>query len=169
MNVITHALLPVVAIKAARPSWNLARIQWIAIGMAGALPDLLNPHLTLDQRMQSWSHGLPFFGLWSAAVLTACLLSRGRLSPALASMLCGAYLLHLACDSISGGINWLHPLGSFVWGEFWVHPLWWIPLDVACFLAAYHLFRLRPLLQKQRDRRSRQSAGSGADLPDSGS
>lgn len=46
MDVFTHALAPVVLTKLLfdRPSW-LGRYGFLLIGIAGDLPDLLNPHL----------------------------------------------------------------------------------------------------------------------------
>ncbi|MBK1814287.1 hypothetical protein JIN84_01520 [Luteolibacter yonseiensis] len=61
-----------------------------------------------------------------------------------------AYLLHMICDAISGSINWLHPSGNFIWGDYYVDPIYWIPLDVVCFLTTYYLFRIAPLRKKIR-------------------
>ena len=146
MDIFTHALLPVILTGAVarrpdlRGKWSL-----IAIGLAGALPDLLSPHLSLAARMTSWSHGLPCWAGLTAAMILMALGSRGKMSVALASVLSGAYLLHLFCDAISGGVNFFYPLGNWIWGDYWVDPIWWIPLDVICFLICYWMFRYIPL------------------------
>ncbi|MGD7652810.1 MAG: metal-dependent hydrolase [Verrucomicrobiales bacterium] len=153
MNVFTHALLPVLATRAlAGRTHGFGRWEWVGIGVAGALPDVLNPHLTLEARMTSWSHGL---GCWlglSVVVVAVCFLSRGKLSLRLAGVLSGAYLLHVFCDAISGGVNFLHPFGTWVWGGYWVHPVWWVPADVICLLSCYFMFRVIPNFRKLRER-----------------
>ena len=155
MNIVTHALLPVIV---ADLVWKVRRgdggmgLLWI--GLAGALPDLLNPHLTLEARMQSWSHGLPFWGAFSACVMIGSMLSRGRFPTRLGVLVCAAYLLHLACDAVSGGVNLLYPYADFVWGRYWVHPVYWVPSDVACLLVCYTMFRLIPLWRKRASIRS---------------
>lgn len=150
MNVVTHSLLPVIAAATlpgtARPGCK----GLIAIGIAGAMPDILNPHITLEARMSSWSHGLPFFALFALCVITASGLSQGKIPLRLGLMICAAYLLHLVCDAISGGINWLHPVANLAWGGFWVHPLLWIPLDIICLLTCYVLFRWLPMVRALR-------------------
>jgi len=56
MNTVTHALLPVIAaavcesgfqlFKAKRNHWSCK--QLLLVGLFGAAPDLLNPHLSLE-------------------------------------------------------------------------------------------------------------------------
>ena len=151
MDTLTHALAPVIIARLCLPrtKWT-GRTGLITLGLAGALPDLLNPHLTLEARTSSWSHGLPFWLTLSACLLIAALLSRRRFPVAWALALSAAYLLHLVCDAISGGVNWLYPLRDFTLGAYWVDPVLWVPLDILCLLLCYYLFRLRPLWQKRR-------------------
>ncbi len=151
MNTVTHALAPVLLIRwiAGKRSWPGGK-NLILIGIAGALPDLLNPHLSLEARMASWSHGLP---CWMAFTLVLAGVSRWKsdaLAPGIAAAMSLAYLFHLICDAISGGIDWLHPIGSLAWGAYWVSPLLWIPLDVFLILAAYATFRALPNYRKAR-------------------
>ncbi|MEP2774388.1 MAG: metal-dependent hydrolase [Luteolibacter sp.] len=152
MDTITHALLPVIIYEMSRRESS----EWagkrgvIAIGVGGALPDLINPHLSLAARMSSWSHGLPFWLVLTAALLIAAYFSGRKFSLLLALACSAACLLHIFCDAISGGVNFLYPFGAFVWGKYWVHPVLWIPLDVACLLICYYLFRLRPLLKARK-------------------
>ena len=154
MDTVTHALLPVILTRAAfgkRATW-LGRWGLVAIGIGGALPDLLTPHLSLESRLSSWSHGLPFWLLLTAGVISASLASRGRFDFRLATMVSGAYLLHILCDAVSGGVNFLYPYRDLVWGGYWVDPIYWIPLDILCISICYWLFRIAPAL------RSRQQA-----------
>ncbi|RYD49612.1 MAG: metal-dependent hydrolase [Verrucomicrobiaceae bacterium] len=146
MDTITHALAPVILTRLVlgKPAW-MPKYGLVFIGLAGALPDLLNPHITLESRLASWSHGLPFWTGLSTVLLVTALARPRLLHVKLAALLSAAYLFHMACDAISGGINWLHPFGTFVWGAYLVNPLWWIPMDVILILTAYYLFRLQPL------------------------
>ena len=64
MNTITHSLLPVIGTgidkkrhRKIAEYWNLPRV--LAVAAFGAMPDLLNPHISLESRYSSWSHGLP--------------------------------------------------------------------------------------------------------------
>ena len=152
MNTITHALIPVICVRiiTSRPKW-LGRRGLIQVCLAGALPDLLNPHLSLEARMTSWSHGLPFWFTISTILVIGSFISRGRLSPQIAICMSMAYLLHIACDAISGGVDLLYPVGSWVWGYYWVDPSWWIPIDIILILVAYILFRIMPGIKKRRD------------------
>lgn len=162
MDTITHALVPVITASYCRGDGKwLRRFGLVGIGVAGALPDLLSPHLTLEARMASWSHGLPFWALFSLVALLVAFISKGRVSWQLSTALSAAYLLHLCCDAISGGINWLYPVRDLVWGRFWVDALWWIPLDVFFVLWAYYLFRLKPLWL----RRKQAGRSGGGDPP----
>lgn len=151
MDTITHALLPVICVKLAfkTKAW-LGRWDYFKIGLAGALPDILNPHLSLEARMAGWSHGLPCWFALTMLIIIYSLLSRGKLSVRLAACMSGAYLLHIACDAISGGVNLLHPLGDFPWGKYWVFPSWWIPLDIICMMLCYLLFRILPGLKMRK-------------------
>jgi hypothetical protein len=150
MDVFTHALAPVIITKlvGGHPPW-IRKYGFFAIGIFGALPDVLNPHLSLAARLSSWSHGLPFWGGLTVLLLALAALKRSWLDPRLAIILSLAYLFHMICDAISGSIDWLYPVGHFVWGDYYVDPIYWIPLDVICFLLTYYLFRIAPDLKKK--------------------
>ncbi len=156
MDTVTHALAPVIITRLAlgKPAW-MPRRGLLAIGVAGALPDLLNPHLSLAARMTSWSHGLPFWGGLTVVLLVCAMVKRRVLPVRLAVLLSAAYLLHMVCDAVAGGINWLYPVGTFVWGDYFVDPVWWIPLDVVCVLTVYWIFRVGPMREKVREARAR--------------
>ncbi len=144
MNIITHALAPVVICHLAfgRREWQ-GKYGLIAIGAAGALPDLLSPHLSLESRMASWSHGLPAWLGFSVIVFAFAASWRNRLSFPLATAISGAYLFHLFCDAISGGINWLYPFADLFWGDYWIDPRLWVPIEIVLILLTYYLFRIR--------------------------
>jgi len=152
MDTVTHALIPVifVGLVAKRAEW-LGRWGLVGIGIAGALPDLLSPHLSLEARMTSWSHGIPCWLAISTILILGAVLGRRRFSLRLAMCFSGAYLLHIMCDAVSGGVNFLYPFGDWIWGDYWVDPSWWVPLDVICLLLAYLLFRILPGLKTQRE------------------
>ena len=99
--------------------------------------------------MTSWSHGLPAWSLFTVAILLAAVLSRRRMPVSLALVLSGAYLLHMLCDAVSGGVDFLYPFGHLTWGAYWVAPIWWIPLDVVCVLTCYWMFRIAPGMKGQ--------------------
>ena len=153
MNTLTHALLPVIftglfSRKTAAPS----RRDLILTALAGALPDLLNPHFTLAARLASWSHGLPFWLCFTGALLLTAKFQPRWMSLRMAWMMAAAYLFHLWCDAISGGDNFGYPLRDFTWGDYWVDPTWWIPLDIGCVLACYLIFRAWPALRLSREK-----------------
>jgi LexA-binding, inner membrane-associated putative hydrolase len=150
MDIPTHSMLPVIVTRLiCGKDSGFKKGAWWSIAIAGAMPDLINPHITLEARQASWSHGLPFWVGLTVVLMIAAAVSRGCLSYKLAGIWSGAYLLHMICDSISGGINWLYPWKDFIWGKYWISFLWWIPLDAACALICYWLFRLQPILDKR--------------------
>lgn len=158
MNTITHALLPVIGsgIDKQRNQknaeyWNMYRVFTVAA--FGAMPDLLNPHISLASRYSSWSHGIAFYLL--IIVLIFVLASRKifKLDYRLASWMAGVYLLHLTCDVFSGGIAWLYPLSNQIIGFRWIHAIWWIPIDIASGFIVYIIFVTFPDLKNLRVRR----------------
>jgi membrane-bound metal-dependent hydrolase YbcI (DUF457 family) len=145
MNTVSHALAPVILTRLILGSSACRRRRhWLLIGLGGALPDLLNPHLSLEARMTSWSHGLPFWMAFSLTLIALAFSNRQRVPLKLAVLLSLGYFLHLICDAISGGINWLYPTGDWAWGAYWINPVYWVPLDIFLLLVLYALFR-RPL------------------------
>jgi hypothetical protein len=85
MQFPTHALAPTLAammVDAIRVKKDRDRLfpgkALIAIGIAGALPDFLNPHLSLEARLSSWTHTLWFIFAIYPAYLLIC---RKWLSP----------------------------------------------------------------------------------------
>jgi len=156
MHTLTHALLPVVALSVDRKRtnedgviyWNWRKLLLVAV--AGALPDLLNPHLSLQARYSSWSHGLPALCVFSVILLLIWLL-RQRKESLFFIVMAAAYEMHLWCDLISGGIVWQYPLGNDVIGAYYISARWWVPLDIACVLAVYFIYRAIPNFRKWRE------------------
>jgi len=137
MYVITHALAPVL-LAAIADTIGLERTglrslrgaHFLAIGLAGAAPDLLSPHLSLEARFSSWSHTLWFLVL---AVPVAVLVARRFFrsdAKAMALWMITGVLLHLTCDAIAGGIAWSYPLSPDVLGDYFVHWNWWLEIDI---------------------------------------
>ncbi|MGJ8676313.1 MAG: metal-dependent hydrolase [Akkermansiaceae bacterium] len=145
MTTIAHALLPVVIAGSLLPLAKLEKKKTlIAIALTGAAPDLLNPHLSLEARLTSWSHGIPFWLLLTAVLILWSCFSKRKFSLKLALAMSSAYLLHIACDAISGGVNFLYPFKDLVWGVRWVKFALWIPLDVCLIILCYMMFRVIP-------------------------
>ncbi len=143
MFVITHALVPVVlaqAVALAAPQRvDFRKRDYAAIMLAGALPDLLDPHISLADRLSSWTHTLWFALAWIPITLA---LTRWWWKPpspiTFAAVVVLAVPLHLAADAISGGIGWLYPWKKEVIGTRLVPPddwfAWdgWMTLTTAC-------------------------------------
>ncbi|WP_227021662.1 metal-dependent hydrolase [Oceaniferula marina] len=155
MNTVTHALIPAVTagifLNLYRGKEGGSRGSYkdlLVIGLFGAAPDLLNPHMSLEDRYSSWSHSI-FAWL---AVLVFLLVSKWVprlpwqrwLTWSKLVWCSSAYGLHLACDAVSGGIAWLYPWKADIVGAYLVPPVWWIPMDVSLFLSYYFLFRVIP-------------------------
>ncbi len=144
MNTITHALLPVLGVYLYRKLKSheaLSLKTYMMIALAGATPDLLNPHFTLEARLSSWSHSV--FGLlgFSLVVLILSKWKSTKLDFNCGWILISAYVLHLFCDAIAGGIAFFYPANSLVIGDYYVSAVWWIPMDVAFFLWVYFIWR----------------------------
>jgi len=95
-------------------------------------------------RYSSLSHGILFWFILTIALLLFAFLKRKMLPFYLAGWFSAAYLLHLFCDGISGGIAWLYPLRGDIVGRYYIQPIWWSPLDIICALLAYGMFRIIP-------------------------
>jgi putative exporter of polyketide antibiotics len=159
MNTVTHALLPVIAAGLYERSYaakssrrrTLSPNAIALVGVFGAAPDLLNPHLSLAARYTSWSHGLFFWAsLTTTFVLYGAVRRLKRPYWLIVPWLSGAYLLHLGCDAISGGIAWAYPFGYQIIGARIVSYRWWVPLDLVCGVTAYLIFRAIPRIAEQR-------------------
>ncbi len=147
MFVVTHALSPVVlagAVDAYRlevtgERW-LRRRQYVGIAVAGALPDLLWPHLSLAARYSSPTHTVWFLGvvavvaaLWGGRFVDG---RRPGLAATLMTLACG---WHLFCDAIANGICWGYPFSRDVIGVKLVPYRWWLGLDFICLVVTASL------------------------------
>ena len=154
MNTITHALLPVIAAGiyevAAKKKGLFTPKRLIVIGIFGAAPDLINPHLSLDARYSSWSHSIWFWALLTIIVGIFSYIKRKACPLPLATLLSTAYISHILSDAVSGGIAWNYPVSPDIVGAYYIHPIWWVPCDVFLFLFAYGLFRVFPNIKKRK-------------------
>ena len=137
----THALSPVVAIGVyqlivhKRLDWKF--LAWVAV--AGAAPDCLDPHITLEARQTSWSHSLVGFGIVTFFPTMLCLF-RCKLSYLLLLAMCSAYLWHLFCDGIAGGVPYLYPIQTTIAGATYIHFSTWLYYDAFFVIATYVLW-----------------------------
>ncbi len=140
MNVVTHALLP--ALLSVPVLRKTARAVFYreagVVALAGGLPDLLHPHLSLAARYASWTHTV--FALAGFALLLVLLTMTlpERLPRRLALLAFAAMAFHLFGDAVSGGIAFFRPVSAVIVAP---HPRWisyhaWIWLDAGCVLAS---------------------------------
>lgn len=150
MTPITHALFPILAGSRwirrhdHRPSLRISAV----VALCGALPDLLDPHITLDARFESWSHTLLAAVGFSVVVIAVCSLKRFRAYSAIGVLCVFAYAAHLACDVISGGGRLLLPFSHVIsGGSYW--PSWaWGATDILLLLYVYLAYRWIPLRKR---------------------
>lgn len=138
MNVLSHALLPALLAAPLMPRGTPREFYASAglVALAGALPDILHPHLSLAARYTSWSHSVFALGGWTLVFVGAALLGRGRTWRRAAWLAPLAYAMHLFLDGISGGIAWLYPISSDVLSHRLVRYPYWFPIDAALALVA---------------------------------
>ena len=152
MTTVTHVLAPVILVKLfGLKKDTLSKFDYLWVGLAGGLADVINPHYYLKERLTSWSHGLPFWVLFSLLMILVSFLVGKKLRMRVAVLCSGAYLLHLLFDGVSGGINLFYPLENYYWG-LTLEPLvpfkYWIPLDVVNLLLVLWLFRWRKMRRR---------------------
>jgi len=145
MNVITHSLLPVTArqcveLRAEKlPDYKQQLYAWAAIGLFGSLPDILNPHISLGARYNSYSHVWPC----TLTVVAICCLYgflRRKNDTAVVALWCAlAYVLHVVGDIVSGGLDFFCT-GQAI-GDWWIIPELWPVLDLFFVIAFVLLHR----------------------------
>lgn len=151
MSPITHAILPLLIARSriskrpdGAPSWRVSAL----VALSGVLPDLLSPHLGLEERHAAFSHSLPAWSLFSFALVAAGLHPALRRHRGVAAICAGAYLLHLGCDFITGGVPLFSPFIPGAQGDAWL-PFWsWFVLDGLMLAYAYGIYRWLPLRRK---------------------
>ena len=136
MFVGTHAFLPVLVasavnayrVRSGRRSLFTVK-ELVLIGVAGSLPDLLSPHISLSARLSSWTHNLWFLlGSCPILLMSAWFLSRQK-HLLLGIFLWAAVALHLIVDMSSGGISPFYPFEAVI-GFRTVPFHYWFHLDV---------------------------------------
>jgi hypothetical protein len=154
MFIVTHTLLPVCLGLAVEnvslatghshffPRWGL-----VAIGAFGALPDICSPHLSLEARLESFSHTLGFLGLLlPLSAMTAVFFEKdGRWKLAIGCWL--AAVLHLAADAVAGGIPWLRPWRADILGGSLIPAAHWFWYDAIFLVLSVFGLRLRPFAE----------------------
>ena len=101
------------------------------IGFAGLLPDLLNPHLLLVDRFESWTHTVWFLagcGILGFSLKRFC-------NPWLIAFMLLAIFLHIACDAITGGVKLFWPY-DFTVGKYLIGSNHWLQLDAITTVGA---------------------------------
>lgn len=136
MTTITHTLAPMTILAVGqllvkrKLDW---KVLWL-VGLAGASPDLLDPHVSLEDRMSSWSHSLVGLSAVSLLLFTFALL-KVWVNWTQCALMISAYVLHLLCDAVSGGIPFLLPGEEhFVGGKF-IPFKWWLICDAVFILS----------------------------------
>lgn len=164
MSPITHAILPLalgyawLPKRAYRPTWSASAV----VALSGALPDVLDPHISLEARYNSWSHTLLALAAFGALVLLPlCFRKMRRFMPV--GILCvSGYALHLICDLISGGGRPLLPFSREHFGGDFV-PSWsWGAADITLLLWVYFFYRWMPLRKAYQDRMRRVPSSPGS-------
>jgi hypothetical protein len=134
MNFITHACLPLVIVKIAdtvQPniSERLNNKQLCFIGLAGILPDLLWPHFSLQQRMNSPTHTVWFLLFLIPVVYSLARWKAKENYLRFSIFFIFAFASHIALDSISGGVNLWYPIKSKI-GTYFISYHKWLLCDL---------------------------------------
>lgn len=155
MYIGTHACLPVAIISSidiVRMSFRREAIlnngQLALIALAGVLPDLLWPHFSIQQRLNSWTHTLWFLLLLMPVIL---LFSKWRIKKNYLKFSLIFWLaasLHLLMDALSGGIKFFYPLGDKIGSYYIPYPTWknW---EVVLISSTAILLYIRYLIRKR--------------------
>lgn len=150
MTTVTHVLAPILVVRVihllSERHKHLNGWDYLWIGIAGGLADIINPHYYLSDRLTSWSHGLPFWLLFSLVILLIAVIAQRSnkfkfLTVAVAFYCSFAYLLHLFVDALSGGINLFYPLFNYNWGYYLIPFPLWIPADILNLALVYIAFK----------------------------
>ncbi len=144
--------------------WRTALI----IGIVGAMPDMMDPHVTLEERLRSWSHSLTAWAGSSVLFGVICLARQRWWTPMLVLGLSLTYFSHIVGDAIAGGVGWSYPFGGHVIGDYYIIPQWWIPLDYVCVAVAYVTYRVVPMFAMARCKREEMEQKRAAVLDEAG-
>jgi hypothetical protein len=161
MDIVAHIAFPIATAQLAN-AYQVYRgepimFNWkrlLIIGFCGGLPDILSPHLNLDDRYSSFAHSIWF--LFLGLMITAFLSWKFRRLRGLFCFCYFAIALHLFCDLLAGGINIFAPWGRDIVGRYYIPFKHWIPLDITAIL-----FVLAPLLFYRSSNRFKATALGG--------
>ncbi len=152
MNVLTHALLPTLLAAPLLPRTPLRALYLSGgiVALAGALPDLLTPHLSLAARYASYSHTVFAWAAFNVFLVVLGLSLRRHQLPRVLLFASLAYALHLLGDALSGGIAWGYLLSTEIVGGRLILYRYWVPIDAALLVAALIVFWWLPQRRKLR-------------------
>jgi membrane-bound metal-dependent hydrolase YbcI (DUF457 family) len=142
------------------PAWTLP-----VAAVFGVLPDICNPHISLEDRHQSWSHSIWFLlALLPLCGMVASFFPKSELPRWRTALLCWiAAVLHVAMDAISGGVAWLYPWKPTVIGDYYIPVDQWIWWDAGFILLTWVMVRTRPLALARGIRAAEAGAGAAAE------
>jgi hypothetical protein len=154
MQFPTHACIPALAamlVDSIRVQKGRERLFpgkfLIAIGVAGALPDFLNPHISLAARLSSWTHTLWFIlAIYPVYGVVSRIWYRKRWL-LLTHWLWLATMAHLVIDTLSNGTRPLFPFGPVISYRVIPRGLFWSISDFVFITATI----LLAVWLKQRD------------------
>lgn len=162
MTPVTHALLPLMLGRRWLPDrvdGAPSRIASGCVAFSGVLPDALSPHVGLAARHAALSHSLAAWAIFTVLLALAAALSPWlRRRRAVLCLCSGAYLAHLFCDLISGGVPLLAPFDPAIRGEAWVPFPSWFVFDGVLLFYVYVVHRWLPLRRRLRLSRSTSAA-----------
>jgi hypothetical protein len=144
----SHVCLPIALAYVANTVSVLRRGQALysgreilLLGLAGLLPDLLDPHLFLTDRFGSWTHNA-WFPAGVLVVMLAAWACRVVKNPRMIFGFPAAVALHIGCDAITGGVRLFPPYDHMV-GRYYIASTHWLLLDaisITVTLATYAFF-----------------------------
>jgi len=103
---------------------------WFYIGIAGSLPDILDPHITLGGRINSYSHMWFFTSIIVFMAILIYIRLRKKKYATVILWCAFAYILHVFADGISGGLDFFNT-GQALGGWF-IEPMMWPVFDLSC-------------------------------------
>lgn len=136
MFVGAHATVPVLlaslfdlaaVVRRRQPLFHVREL--LAVGLAGILPDILSPHLSLHARLTSWSHTVWFLLVLYFLLIPATRLLYKKRWIIMTQALWFGVAIHLFMDLSAGGIAPFYPLGERI-GFYLVHFRNWIKVDL---------------------------------------
>ena len=160
MTTVSHALLPVFLGRRWIPEHQgVPSIRTVLIvALCGALPDILSPHLNLDDRHAAYSHTLWAYGLFILLFLLSAKSGLLKLGNRVLGLCIIAYGGHMFCDAITGGVALFYPFSFKVTGKNYL-PFWlWVTIDGLLLLYLYLVYRWIPMRNKIKSGGARNSA-----------